>query len=61
MPLTRFLLAASENLVPAGKILDFSPEFLVRTGIQWVNIGLIIFILAKVLYQPVKKFMEGRA
>jgi F-type H+-transporting ATPase subunit b len=47
--------------LPPGGILDFSAGFLVKIGIQWINIAVITFILIKVLYNPVRKFMADRA
>ena len=58
MPLTSFLLNAD---VPPGTLLDFSAGFLVKIGIQWINIAIIIVILVKVLYNPIKKFLNDRA
>jgi F-type H+-transporting ATPase subunit b len=47
--------------LPAGSILHIDKELLVELGIQWFNTILLTFILAKVLYNPVKKMLDSRA
>ena len=52
-------LSAGE--LPPGGILNFDMQTLVSGGIQWLNIILLAFVLYKILYEPVKKFMGDRA
>ena len=47
--------------VPAGRILGFDTEFLMELGIQWLNTLILTLLLAKFLYNPVKKFMTNRS
>ena len=56
---TPMLLSAMSEM-PPGTILHFDKALLVKTGIQLFNILVLVFILSKVLYKPVKKFMAER-
>ena len=47
--------------MPEGSILALDMETLVRIGIQWINVGILTFFLVRILYNPVKNFMAGRA
>jgi F-type H+-transporting ATPase subunit b len=47
--------------VPEGSVLQLDTAFLIRIGIQWLNIAFLTFIMIYVLYKPVKKFMANRA
>ncbi len=44
-----------------GKILTLNLDLLYELGFQLLNTLILIFILSKLLYKPVKKFMDGRA
>lgn len=46
--------------MPAGSILQFDKNMLINMGIQVVNIVILVVILAKFLYNPVRKFLDGR-
>ena len=50
--------AAKES---TGSILAFDLALIFRIGIQWINIGILAFVLVKFLYNPVKNFMAARA
>jgi len=47
--------------MPEGSVLQFDKAFLIRIGIQWLNVAVLAVIMIYVLYKPVKKFMAGRA
>ncbi|MCL1805880.1 MAG: F0F1 ATP synthase subunit B [Clostridiales bacterium] len=47
--------------MPAGSILEFNTAFLIKSGIQWLNIIALTAVLVFLLYKPVKNFMAGRA
>jgi len=49
------------DIVDVGSILQFDKALLVKLVIQWFNILLLTFVLIRVLYNPVKKFMTDRA
>lgn len=60
--LDRIFLSAAETAegLPPGGLLSFDMETILRAGAQAFNVLLIIFILAFVLYAPVKTFMAAR-
>jgi F-type H+-transporting ATPase subunit b len=45
----------------SGSILHLDSALLIELGIQWFNTIVLTLILAKVLYKPVKKFMDSRS
>jgi F-type H+-transporting ATPase subunit b len=47
--------------VPEGSIISFDSALLTHIGIQWLNVILLTAVLVRVLYKPVKKFMDDRA
>ncbi|MDR1515846.1 MAG: F0F1 ATP synthase subunit B [Synergistaceae bacterium] len=47
--------------MPEGSIISFDSGLLVHIGIQWFNIVLLSVVLVRILYKPVKKFMDTRA
>jgi F-type H+-transporting ATPase subunit b len=47
--------------MPEGGILSFDSALLIHIGIQWFNIILLTTVLVRILYKPVKKFMDDRA
>jgi F-type H+-transporting ATPase subunit b len=47
--------------MPEGGIINFDSSLLIHIGIQWFNIILLTVVMVKLLYKPVKKFMDGRA
>ncbi|MDR1514801.1 MAG: F0F1 ATP synthase subunit B [Synergistaceae bacterium] len=47
--------------MPEGGILSFDSNLLIHIGIQWFNIVLLTAVLVRILYKPVKKFMDDRA
>lgn len=51
----------TEDIMPAGSILQFDKALLIKIGIQWFNIILLTVVLVLVLYKPVKKYMSDRA
>lgn len=53
-------LLSTAEAMPEGSILHFDKSFLIETGIYWVNIMLLIAVLAFLLYKPVKRFMQAR-
>jgi len=48
------------DIEDAGSILQFDKALLVKLVIQWFNILLLTFVLIRVLYNPVMKFMAER-
>jgi len=61
-----FFLQVAEGTTQAakestGSILAFDLALIFRIGIQWINIGILAFVLVKFLYNPVKNFMAARA
>ncbi|MDR1914772.1 MAG: F0F1 ATP synthase subunit B [Clostridiales bacterium] len=44
-----------------GKILGFDQELVIEVGIQWINTIILIVIMSKFLYKPVKQFMSARS
>jgi len=48
------------DIADAGSILQFDKALLVKLVIQWFNILLLTFVLIRVLYNPVMKFMAER-
>lgn len=56
-----FAAAAAESEMPEAGILHLDKELLIEMAVQWVNIILLVVVLAFVLYKPVKKFMNARA
>ena len=59
--MTATFLSLADDGVPPGSILSFDKGMLIRLGIQWINIAILTFFLIRILYKPVKKFMEDRA
>jgi F-type H+-transporting ATPase subunit b len=47
--------------MPEGGIINFDSALLIHIGIQWFNVILLTAVLARILYKPVKKFMDDRA
>lgn len=41
-------------------VLSFDWNFLVEMLFSWINVGIVAFILYKLLYNPVRKFMQAR-
>jgi len=41
--------------------MGFDMRFIAEIGIQWINTLIMILILAKFLYKPVRKFLKNRA
>ena len=56
----RFFLSAAESL-PDGNVLAFDAEFLIKLGLQWLNVVVLFVFLTFLLYKPVKNFMAARA
>jgi F-type H+-transporting ATPase subunit b len=54
-----FLFIISE--VPDGTIVDTTWNFIFALGIQWLNTLILVLVLAKFLYKPVKKFLANRS
>ena len=46
--------------MPEGVILGFDLNMIISLGIQWLNIALLTFVLYKLLYKPVRNFMNNR-
>jgi len=49
------------DIVDVGSILQFDKALLVKIVIQWFNILVLTYVLIRVLYNPVNKFMADRA
>jgi F-type H+-transporting ATPase subunit b len=47
--------------VPEGRLFGLDLRTLIQMGANFVNIAVLAFILAKLLYKPVRKFMRTRA
>jgi len=58
--LDRILLSVAEGDL-GGSVLAFDIEFLIRSGVQWVNVALLAFIMFRLLYKPVTQFLADRA
>jgi len=54
-------LSQADGAEPTGSILAFDLALIFRIGIQWINIGILAFILVKLLYNPVKNMLADRA
>jgi len=52
-----YLLEASSG----SRIMGFDMRFLAEIGIQWINTLIMILILAKFFYKPVRNFLRNRA
>ncbi|MDR1510067.1 MAG: F0F1 ATP synthase subunit B, partial [Synergistaceae bacterium] len=46
--------------MPEGGIVSFDSDLLIHIGIQWFNIIVLTAVLVRILYKPVKKFMDDR-
>lgn len=56
-----YLLAAQAmEELPAGTILSFDKDLLIKIGIQLFNVLILTAVLVFILYKPVKKFMAER-
>jgi F-type H+-transporting ATPase subunit b len=47
--------------VPEGRLFGLDMRTLIQMGANAVNIAVLAFILAKLLYKPVRRFMRARA
>ena len=47
--------------MPQARVLGFDVEFLREMGFQWLNVIIMVGILAYLLYKPVKNYMRRRA
>ena len=56
MPPAHYILS-----MPPGSILDFDRSLLVHMGIQAFNIIVLVIILSRFLYRPVRNYMDNRA
>ena len=45
---------------PAGRVFALDMQTLISIGANLLNIALLAFILSKLLYNPVRKFMQNR-
>ena len=45
---------------PVDRILDFDLQLLLSWGLQLINTAFLVFVLYKILYNPVLKFLEAR-
>lgn len=46
--------------LPAGKLLSFDMELVIKTGMQLLNIAVLSAVIIFILYNPVKKYMAAR-
>ena len=46
--------------LPKGSILKLDVNLLIKMGIMFFNVAVLTFILIKILYKPVKKFLTDR-
>lgn len=57
--LTTALLSTGQAL-PEGSILRLDGQFIIELAIQWFNIMVLLLVLYRLLYKPVRKFMDDR-
>ena len=55
--LSMFLLSA----VPPGRIIDFDLQTVISVVINLFNVAVLAFVLSKLLYKPVRNFMQARS
>lgn len=61
MVLNRMIqLSAAAEALPKGSIISFDIELLKNLAMIWVNVIILIAVLAFILYKPVRKFMDDR-
>lgn len=58
---TLSILLASDGNLPKGNIISFDIELLKSLGFVWLSVAVLIFILWKVLYNPVRNFIDNRS
>ncbi|MCL2462281.1 MAG: F0F1 ATP synthase subunit B [Defluviitaleaceae bacterium] len=56
-----FAVLLHSTVLPQGRVLGFDMEFLRELGFLWINVIIMIILLAYILYKPVKNFMQKRA
>mgnify|MGYP000409528087 CR=1 FL=1 len=49
-----------EDLLLGGSLLSFDKQFLFSLGFQLINTLILFFILAKLLFKPLRNFMQKR-
>jgi len=47
--------------MPAGRVFGLDQQTLIQIGIQLFNVSLLAYLLARLLYNPVRDFMSRRA
>jgi len=47
--------------IPAGRVFGLDQQTLIQIGIQFFNVSLLAFVMARLLYKPVRDFMSKRA
>ena len=55
------LVLAVVQEVPEGRMFGLDMRTLIQIGANFINVGLLAFILAWLLYKPVRNFMRKRA
>ena len=46
--------------MPEGRILGLDAQTLAELAVQWVNIIILVVVLYRALYKPMRKFMDAR-
>ena len=54
------VLSAAAETLPPDRMFALDSQTFVQVGINLFNVGLLAFVLAKVLYKPVKKYLQKR-
>ena len=47
--------------IPAGRVFGLDQQTLIQIGIQLFNVSVLAFVMARLLYKPVRDFMSKRA
>jgi len=55
------VLSAAADALPDGRVFALDAQTFVNVAVNLLNVGILAVVLAKVLYQPVKKFLQKRA
>jgi F-type H+-transporting ATPase subunit b len=58
--LFNIVLAAADGVTP-GRLFGLDMQTLIQVGIHFFNVGLLAFILAKLLYKPIREMMAKRS
>lgn len=54
-------LSADSQSLPKGSIISFDIELIKNLAVIWINVIILIAVLAFILYKPIMKFMDNRS